>query len=38
VIITGIGLGGEGEIAWWAAIKALSDITRISVFGNWLLL
>jgi hypothetical protein len=34
VIIAGIGLGGEGEIARRAATKALSDTTRISVSGD----
>jgi hypothetical protein len=34
VIIAGMGLGGEGEIARRAAIKALGDTTRISVSGN----
>jgi hypothetical protein len=38
VIIAGIGLGKEGEIARRAAIKALGDTTRISVSSNWLLL
>jgi hypothetical protein len=38
VIIVGIGLGGEGEIAQRAAIKALSNTIRILVFSNWLLL
>ena len=34
VIIAGIGLGGEGEIAQRAAVKALGNITRISVSGD----
>jgi hypothetical protein len=34
VIIAGIGLGRKGEIVRRAAIKALSDTTRILVFGN----
>jgi hypothetical protein len=38
VIIAGIGLGGQGEIARRAAIKALGDITRILVSSDWLLL
>ena len=34
MIIAGISLGGEGKIAWRAAIKALSNTTRILVSSN----
>jgi hypothetical protein len=34
VIIAGIGLGEEGEIARQAAAKALGNTTRISVFSD----
>jgi hypothetical protein len=34
VIIAGISLGGEGETARRAAVKALGDTTRISVSGD----
>jgi hypothetical protein len=35
VVIIGVGLSGEGEIAWRAAMKALGDMTRILLLGDW---